>query len=824
MYLSLDWLKDYVDFPKSLSSEGLGDKLTMHTVEIDGVKKQEEKFKNIVVGKILKVSPHPNAERLQLTKLDIGKEKLDIVCGASNIEAGQLVPVALVGAVLPNGMEIKQTKIRGEKSSGMLCAEDEIGLGDDHSGIMILKNGKIGQDFAGYLKAKDVLFEIDNKSITNRPDLWGHFGMAREINTFLNLKPNKNFIRINSLNVENIALEKEIIKIETKIENYDLCPRYMAVAISGVKIGSSPEWMQKRLIAVGIRPINNIVDVSNYVMLDLGQPMHAFDFELIASKKNEEGGEVKVIIRNAKQDEKIATLDNENRKLSKETLLIANSEKPIAIAGVMGGENSEINNDTKIIILESANFNCVSIRKTSAFLGLRGESSQRFEKSLDPNLCETALARAIELIKKICPEAKIASKVADNKKFSLNLEPIIFEMDWLKKFVGHGIKEEKIIEILSKLGFGVEIKKEKGVKNNIISVDIPTWRATKDISIKEDIAEEAARIYGYDNLDFEMPKIKIGVPKINKARVLEKKIRGILSAQASAAEVYNYSFVGEEQLKKLGIDYSNHIRLANPISQNHTMLRQELASNMINSVIVNQARFEKIRLFEIGGIYINSDGSLDKDNNGEEKLPFQEKRICLAAAADKYADADNDAKAIIGNLLETLGFKFNFLPVETTRNWAEQKLSSRIEVDQELVGSINVVSKNVKNKIGLKKETIICELSLNKLLNLIDKKGDLKYQEIAKYPRLIRDLAFVVNEKVLYNDIRDEIKNFHEYIIEVDLFDVYKGEKIGVGNKNLAFHVVYQADKTLTACEVDDIQKKLIKRLEERFEAKIRDF
>ncbi|MCK4539709.1 phenylalanine--tRNA ligase subunit beta [Candidatus Parcubacteria bacterium] len=824
MYLSLDWLRDYVDFPKSLNPEDLGDKLTMHTVEIDSVEKQAEKFERIVLGKILAVKQHPNAERLQIAKVDIGSEKMDIVCGAPNIKQGQLVPVALLGAVLPNGMEIKQTKIRGEESNGMLCAEDEIGLGDGHSGIMILENGKIGQNFADYLKLKDVLFEVDNKSITNRPDLWGHFGMAREVNTFLDLKPNKSFTRINSLNVKNITPEKEVIKIEAKIENYDLCPRYMALAISNIKIEQSPEWIKKRLIAVGIRPINNIIDVGNYVMLDLGQPMHAFDFDFIASKKNEEGGEVRIVVRNAKPDEEMLTLDNENRKLNKETLLITDGKKPIAIAGVMGGENSGINNDTETIILESANFNDASIRKTSAFFGLRSESSQRFEKSLDPNLCEIALAKAVELIKKLCPEAKIASKVEDNKKFSLNQGPVIFELDWLEKFIGHDIKEERIIKILSKLGFGVEIKKEKDTKKSVVSVDIPTWRATKDISIKEDIAEEVARIYGYDNLNFEMPKVKIGVPKINKARVLEKRIRDILSAQSAATEVYNYSFVGEEQLKKMGIDYSNYIRLANPISQNHTMLRQGLSTNMIGSIMVNQARQKEIRLFEIGGIYINSDGNLDKDDKGEEKLPFQEKRVCLAVAEDKYADAHNNAKAIIGSLLETLDFKFNFLSVETASNWADQKTSAQIEIDKEIIGSINRVSKNVKNKVGLKKEAIICELSLNKLLDLIDKKGDLKYQEIAKYPRLIRDLAFVVNEKVLYNDIRDEIKNFHEYVKEVDLFDVYQGEKIGIGNKNLAFHVVYQAGKTLTSEEVDVIQKKLIKRLEERFEAKIRDY
>ncbi|HAM88709.1 MAG: Phenylalanine-tRNA ligase beta subunit [Candidatus Falkowbacteria bacterium GW2011_GWC2_38_22] len=821
MYLSLNWLKDYIDLPKSITPDELGNRLTLSTVEIDSVEKQEEKFKNIMVGKILEVKAHPNAERLRLARVDIGAKEEWIVCGAPNIEAGQMVPVALVGAVLPSGVEIKQAEIRGIKSCGMLCAPDEIGLGEDHNGIMILEKGaKVGQKLAEYLKIDDVLFEVDNKSITNRPDLWGHIGMARDINAFLEIKPKKTMTDILAGKKEDIVLEDETVKIDVKVDNFELCPRYMAVALGNIKIAPSPAWMAERLIAVGVRPINNIVDATNYIMLDLGQPLHAFDFENIASVKKENGGEGKILVRTAKADEEIVTLDGQTRKLDKEMLVITDSEKPVAIAGVMGGANSEISNDTKTIVIESANFNFISIRKTSTKLGLRSEASQRYEKSLDPNLCETSLVRAVNLIKEICPGARVVSQVVDEEKYALNQGPIEIELDWLNKIIGEDIGEKKISGILSRLGFGVEILE---AEKKILKITIPTWRATKDISLKEDIVEEVARIFGYDNLLPRMPKVAMHAPEINKNRKLERELKKIL-AEDFACEVSNYSYVGDEQLKKLGIDYGKHIRLANPIANYHTMLRQSLAPNLLSSVIANQARQESFTLFEIGNIYINIPSGPNKNNTSEEKLPFQEKRLGISVAGSDILEEYNQMKSLVGNLFAHFYLEAEYSGMAGDLNWIEESMATQILIFGEQVGTIYAVNQKTKNKIGLKKQVVIAEIGINKLLDLINKAGELKFKEFEKFPKLIRDLAFVVNEKVLYNDIRKEILSFHEIIKEVELFDVYQGDKVGAGNKSLAFHIAYQADKTLTGEEADAIQTDLIKKLEERFEAKVRDY
>ncbi|MFA4941992.1 MAG: phenylalanine--tRNA ligase subunit beta, partial [Patescibacteria group bacterium] len=482
MYISLKWLKDFVNIPASITPEELGLKLTLHTVEIDGVEKQSEKFNNVVVGKILELKKHPQADRLQLVKVDIGKEKLDIVCGAHNIKEGDFVPVALVGAILPNGLEIKEAEIRGVKSHGMLCAEDELGLGQDHSGILILTKGKLGQNLAENLKLDDTVFEVDNKSITNRPDLWGHFGLARDIAAFLDIK-----LIEPKINLEKITkLEKkgEVIKLKAEVKDAKLCPRYMAIAMKGIKIADSPQWMKERLSAVGMRPINNIVDITNYVMLELGQPLHAFDANLVKE----------IVVRRAEDKEMMETLDGQKRELNKEMLVIADDEKAIAIAGVMGGATSEISDKTDSIIIEAANFEPTQIRKTSQKLGLRTESSMRFEKSLDPNLCEQAIARVVELVKEICPGAVVASKLVDIKSFKINSDPIVLDISWLNKTIGEEIGEKTIIKTLNNLGFKTTQKK------NEITVNVPTWRATKDISIREDLMEEIVRIYGYNNL------------------------------------------------------------------------------------------------------------------------------------------------------------------------------------------------------------------------------------------------------------------------------------------------------------------------------------
>jgi len=803
MYISLNWLKDFVDISKSISPEKLGEMLTLHTVEIDSVESQAEKFDNVVVGKVMEVEKHPNADKLKLAKVDIGKEKLEIVCGAPNLASGQLVPVALVGAELPSGIKIEPVEIRGVKSNGMICAEDELGLGDDHNGIIVLeKKAKIGQTFADCLDIKDIVFEVDNKSISHRPDLWSHFGLAREISAFLDKKFSD--IKINV----NLKKDKPTEKINVKVEDFDLCSRYMAIKIDGIEIGKSPKWMEERLTAVGVRPISNIVDITNYVMLELGQPLHAFDGDLVKD----------IVVRNAKKGEIMETLDGEKRELDIEMLVIADAKKPIAIAGVMGGANSEISSETKSIIIESANFNFVSIRKTSSKLGLRTEASQRFEKGLDPNLAETAILRTVELIKKICPQAKIASELVDEKKFKLNQGPIELSFEWLKNFIGENIEEKRAINILEKLGF--EVKKNK----SFLSVTVPTWRATRDISIKEDLAEEIVRIIGYNNLTPKMPKVNMEAPEINEERIIERKIKQILVGKPGFTESNNYSFVGVEQLKKLGIDYLNHIELANPITTQQTLLRQNLAPNLFENVKLNQARFSKIKLFEIGSIFSSITGELEKDNESSERLPYQEKRLGLIEASEKVKDSYDDIKGTVDYLLKNFNLNVKFEKCNSPANWADSIFSTQINIDGKVVGFINKLDDKIKRKISIKKETVVAEINLIEVYNLIKANKEIQFKEFEKYPPLIRDLAIVVNEKVLYNDIKKEIENFHDYITGAELFDVYQEEKIGKENKSLAFHIVYRAEKTLTQEEIDQVQKGLVKNLEKKFDAKVRDF
>ncbi|MCD4693906.1 phenylalanine--tRNA ligase subunit beta [bacterium] len=815
MLLSLNWLKDFLEIPGKIDALELGRRLTLHTVEIENVEDQLEKFKNVVIGKIVEINPHSNADKLQVTKVDVGgKDNLNIVCGAKNIEVGQMVPVALPGAILPNGIEINEGKIRGEVSEGMLCAEDEIGLGADHDGIMILdKKAKKGQNLAEYLKLNDTVFEVDNKSLTNRPDLLSHIGIAREISVFLNSNLTKKFNKINNYDI--LETEDSLKELKVSIENNDLCPRYMAIEVEGVEIKESPKWMQDRLSAVGVRPINNMVDITNYIMIECGQPMHAFDSSLIKE----------IIVRRARKGEKIITLDGEERRLDDEMLVIADGEKPVAVAGVMGGVNSEINPETKNVILESANFEGVRVRKTSQRLGIRTESSMRFEKSLDPNLCSLAIRRAWDLIKEVCPKAQISSKLIDIKSkdkvnFGFDVKPIKLEVEWIKKRLGEDVDSNKITDILEELGFGITKENDEGV----LEVEVPTWRATKDVSIKEDLLEEVGRIIGYDNIKPAMPRVELGSPEINQEKVLEKNIKDILSLGLGLSESYNYVFTSEEKLKKINIDPASYIRLANSMSENHTLLKQNLSTNLFDNIRLNQANFDNVSLFEIGMIFMDFSGDINKDDKGEESLPYQERRIGIIEASNKE-DVFRKVKGKVESLLDRFDLKVEFVPSEPVLSWGQEGVCANVKVLEKEIGFVCQVDDKVLKNLGIKKKVAVCEIRFSDLFNLINMQGEKKYKSEGKYPALERDLAFVVDNKILYNDIRHEIIGFSNLITRVDLFDVYQGGKLEKNKKNLGFHIIYQSpERTLKADEVENVQNELIKKLEEKYEAHIRNF
>jgi phenylalanyl-tRNA synthetase beta chain len=720
-------------------------------------------------------------------------------------------------------MTIKEAEVRGEKSFGMLCAPDELGLGDDHSGILILDNigtgrrpvqVQAGMTLAEYLGLDDIIFEIDNKSLSNRPDLWCHYGIAREIAAIFGEKFNYKF----NDKVSALTLNKtKEIDLKVEVKDTKLCSRYMALAMSNIKVTESPEWIKRRLTAAGMRPINNIVDATNYVMLEMGQPMHAFSMNNEKLIMNNEK-EINIIVRRAKKGEGIKTLDGIERKLGEEMLVIADDKNPIAIAGVMGGTSAEISAETKAIIIESANFDPVATRKTATKLGLRTESSMRYEKSLDPNLCQTALVRIVELINLTCLDAKISSVLADVKNFKLNQGPLNLDLDWITKKIGMAIPTQDIKRILTTLGFEVKLV------GKILKVKIPSLRATKDISIPEDIVEEIIRIYGYEKLTPTMPEIKLAKPIVNKERKLERQIKNILVGAPALTEVSNYSFVGEDILSKLNFNSSDYIKLANPITSNMTHLRQNIFPGLLSNIRSNQANFDRIGIFEIGNVFLPALGAIKKDASKKETLPLQEKYLSLVIGGNDGAKVFSELKGVVEFLFSSLHLPLVFTPIKNSAPWMDKNISAAIECAGKRVGTVASPLFEVKKKLSLKKETAIAELNLPLLLELTKTAALPIYTETDKFPALYRDLAFIIDAKILYNDIKNAIVGFNKLIKAVELFDVYEGDKIGSGNKSLAFHITYQSDRTLTAEEVDAIQKSLIKNLEEKFKAKVRDF
>ncbi|HPT08264.1 MAG TPA: phenylalanine--tRNA ligase subunit beta [bacterium] len=811
MNISLNWLKEFVNL-SNINPEDIKNKLTDHTVEVEQISQTKDQFKNIIVAKVLEVKKHPQADKLQITLIDSGEENnLQVVCGAPNVSAGQLVALAKIGAILPNGLEIKSTQIRGIESNGMLCAEDELGLGLDHTGIMVLNSSaKIGQSLGDYLKLDETILEIDNKSISNRPDLWNHYGIARELSVIFDKKLKE--YETKKIKIKKTKDKTENVAVEIKAKN--LCKKYIALKIDNIKIEESPSWLKNKLKVVGLNPINNIVDITNYVMFEIGQPLHAFDAENIK----------KIIVRKANKNETLITLDDKEQKLIEDDLVIASDSKAIALAGIMGGKNSEINNTTNSIILESANFDAVSIRKTGSRLNIRTDAAIRFEKGLDPNLCLIALEKASELIKQVCPQAIWQNDIIIEETLKDEERIIALNLNWAERFIGQKIDNKKIKKILENLGL---IIKNTSIVNNeeVWEIIIPSWRK-KDLQIKEDIIEEITRIYGYNNIIPTIPADKIIPPEKDPEAELSKKIKKILAFNYKMTETYNYSYVNEEQLTKLNLDSKNYIRLLNPLSNQHTMLRQTLITNLLANVKNNQSKYDTISLFEIENVFLNIAGGPNKDNKHTETLPYQEKKIGLILS-ENSKQVFNTLKNIIFNAgLEIANDQeIDFYPTESIISWANNKEKCLIILNGKEIGYLASLNNEVLNKNGIKKQVAYAEISLKLLLFAISNGPMKQYQAIPKFPAVNRDLAFVIDQKILYNDISQEIKKFHPLIKKVELFDVYSGENLENNKKSLAFHVVYQSDdQTLNNEEVNQIQTGLIKVLQEKFSAHIRDF
>lgn len=811
MKVSYKWLKQYIAIPDDVTAEQIAAKLTVSTVEIEGVENLADAFENIVVGEILEVVKHPDADRLTVCRVNIGSgDPVQIVCGAGNVKVGLKTVVALPGArVRWHGqgepVVLEKAKVRGVESFGMMCAPDEVGLageGYSNDGIVELSEGMPGENIAKVLEFDDSVIEIDNKSITNRPDLWGHYGMAREISALFGWKLFP--LPEGDLPVANDKQEK----LNVSIADNDLCYRYSLAGVSGVYNVQSPRWLRRLLSAAGLRPINALVDITNFVMLELGQPMHAFDFSKIT------GHEIKV---STGYNTDFVSLDGVSRKIDDQVLMIADKQQPLAIAGTMGGQSSQITNETTNIVLESATFDPVSVRRSSVRLGLRTDASARFEKSLDPEMTVIALKRALSLIKTIFPDAKLCCPLVD--KYTKKSKAIVIEVDtnFIRQRIGKNISNQEMVTILENLSFKVVPKKD------LLKITVPSFRATKDISIAEDIIDEISRVYGFANIEEVEPLVAMTFESSTSYEFeLVQKIKTILARTCGMTEVYLYSFVSRRAMELANIPIEKRLAVQNYVNDDSRYLRLSLAENLLVTAENNLRFFNNFSVFEVGRVYSIGEGEWPIDATGRNHLPKQPFHVAGLNVSAKSDDLFYSAKGQLVALFEQLGTNIQWeVDGQEAFTFLNADRYLRLKVENQIVGWLAEVDLETVNKIAPNKTLVIWEVDLNILKKYV---GNRKlFKPLAKFPEIVIDIAVVVAEKVLWADINQAISSCHPLITNVELFDVYRLEKAGADGRSLAFHVTLQSpERTLRQEEAKDVRALIEKILVEDFNAEIR--
>jgi len=799
MKVSLRWPKDYVDIgvpPKELS-----ERLTMAGVEVKTVEVLGGKWEDMVVGEVLALDRHPNADRLKLAGLDLGGRQVTVVCGAPNINVGQKVPFAPVGTQLIDGhtgelVTLKRVKIRGVLSEGMVCSEKELGISDSHDGIMVLPDeARPGISLNEYLG--DLIFNVD---ITpNRPDCLSIMGIAREIAALTGQTLNLPEVRYG----ETEAPIESFIRVD--IVDEDLCPRYCASLIKGVGIGPSPNWLQQRLSSYGMRPINNVVDATNYVMLEYGQPLHAFDYDKLEGNR--------IVVRRARDGERIITLDGVERALNQDILVIADEGRAVAIAGIMGGLNTEVAEDTDAILVESANFDRAGIRRGAAYLQLRSEASVRFDKGLNPNLPLLPLETATQLVLELAG-GRAAKGIIDVYPGKAESEPILLCAEEVKRLSGLEVGVEEMTGVLKALGFECQTT---GLSSQT-SVVAPYWRS--DVNCAADLVEEVVRIIGYDKVP--ITRLSSPLPAQEPIPMLDfrQKLKSIL-ASCGFQEVLTYSLTSMEKLQKLSPELKLQVtplRVANPMTIEQEYLRSSLRAGLLSALSHNQKTEEGgIRLFEIGKTFLP---------HGKE-LPAEKEMLCavlggsiaeLSWHGDKEALDFFDAKGVLENLLNRLGLEATFQESEDESLFPGRVASVIIAQDE--VGVVGDLHPKVAQAFELRGGVCLIEVDLAKLLNKAA--GLQKYRPIHKFPPVTRDIALVVDEEMAYQKVRQVIQSF-PLVRELTLFDLYTGEQIPEGSKSFAVRIVYQSpDCTLTDEEVNQTQKEILDRLHRELGATLR--
>lgn len=796
MRVPVQWIRDYVDFSE-IDDRKLIDKLVLTGSNNEGSFKICEGIENIVVGKITQITAHPNAEKLCICQVDVGNEVIQIVTGATNVFEGAYIPVALHGAVIANNIKIKKGKLRGEASNGMLCSLEEMGFESSSipkefdDGILILdKEYPLGMDILEALDLKETVIEFE---ITpNRPDCLSMIGMAREISASFDLKTKLPLLYQEA----GISEINKLASVEIKAE--DLCTRYVAKAIKNIKIEASPQWMQLRLMQAGMRPINNIVDITNYVMLEYGQPIHAFDLNSLSNGK--------IIVRRAEDGEIFETLDGKERKLDSEMLVIADETRSVGIAGVMGGANTEINPQTSMVLIEVASFDKSSIRKTSKTLGLRTEASARFEKGVSNVLPLEVVNRVCYLVEQL-GAGEIVPGVIDVYPSGSKTVRIPYTVQGINRVIGTQLSESQIVDCLKKLEIITE------TQNGLVAV-IPHFRL--DLQKEIDLVEEVSRIYGYDKIGMTLPKLDVWGAKTN-AQLIKDDVKFELLSNG-VDEILSYSFVSKKDLERINLPEEsllrNQVALINPLGEEFSVMRTTLIPNILEVLARNSNRKNKtVRIFEIGSIFIPREIPVTQ-------LPIEKESLTIGVIGE-HEDFFS-IKGIVENVLECLGIEDFYFEKELNHPTFHKGRCANILWNGHVLGIVGEVHPNVVENFDLNERAYIADLDYNILLQIV--RQDKKYKAIPKYPAIERDIAVLVKDEITSMQIENVVRSSAGGLLEsVKMFDMYKGKQITEGFKSVAYELVFRAsDRTLVDEEVNKIFSKVLKALESEIGAQLR--
>ena len=811
MKVSLNWIRDYVQLPADADLKKLAYDLTMSTVEVEDATDLGASFHDMVVGVINTIEQHPNADKLKVCKTDIGGRVEDIVCGGSNLREGMKVAVALPGAMCKwhgegDLVEIKKSKLRGVDSYGMICGAVEIGLADlfptkEEAHILDLSDfdAPAGTPLADALDLNDIILEIDNKSMTNRPDLWGHYGIAREIAALYDL-PMTQFPHFDR-NVENTS------GFHVTVEDTERCPRMTGTQIENVCVKPAPYWMQVRIWKTGMRPINALVDITNYVMLATGQPSHAYDSDHIAGH---------IIVRRAKAGETLMLLNGKELPLSTDDLTIADDAGIVGLAGVMGGAKDSILPTTSEVILEIANFQAAGIRRTALRYDNRTEASARYEKAIDPERCDQALDLSMQLFSDLYPEMKVTGLV-DEYPRHLKQAEIDVALSWLERRLGKRLSPDEIKHKMELLGYGITFNGDN------MHVVVPTWRSTGDVSIQADIMEEVARMYGYENFEAE-PITTTFDGAINQLdKDLERRIKEYLAIRCGMQEIFTYPWMEESYVNAVLQSTEGILSLSTPPSPAERFVRSSLLPNLCKAVVKNERYFNEFSIFETAQVF--RDENYTSPYDPREKLPSQRKNVAGAfATTDKDITAlFRKAKGVVEMMaryvhMEALTFKQAEKPV-----WADNVVWLNIYRGDEKVGDLALLAKKVSMACGIKNMNVMLfQLDQDSLVPLKSRTNT--FTHLAEYPMTDYDISLLVDGSVQWKDVAQTVRGIKSELLHGAAFvDEYRGKQVPAGKKSLTLRLaIGSKDKTLTSAEIEEVASGVLNKIAKRFGAELR--